>query len=337
MLQADVYLEIQRGFCQSSEDDGAWKLPMESTFENEPPDEECPMNGPHCTSPSAKEQRKKTILGYRTFRWRACKPLLNERTGTPFNLLEYPTDIVLLVVVRRLRYKLSLRDGAEMFLERGWSFTHETVRDWETRFAPLLADQLRVKRRGQAAISWHVDETSVRVQGKWCSWYCAIDQDGNLVDSMLSQKRDRDAAKRFFQQALQTTGQAPERVITDRHRSYPRAIREIPGNDVLHRCNHSLNNLLEQEHRGLKQRYDPMRGFGSFTSASRFCRAFDARASVVPDAYDHEAIRLPATATRDVSPAMSGSAGSGAGGLTDRNGWEEKPPTRFVCFLCSQF
>lgn len=68
----------------------------------------------------------------------------------PFNYLEYPTDIVLLVVPWRLRYKLSLRDLAEMFLKRGFEFTHEAVRDWETRFAPLMAEQLRAKRRGQA-------------------------------------------------------------------------------------------------------------------------------------------------------------------------------------------
>lgn len=60
--------------------------------------------------------------------------MFNERTGTPFNFLEYPTDIVLLVVLWRLRYKLSLRDLAEMFLERGWEFTHESVREWEARF-----------------------------------------------------------------------------------------------------------------------------------------------------------------------------------------------------------
>jgi hypothetical protein len=96
-----------------------------------------------------------------------CKRTFNERTGTPFNSLEYPTDIVLLVVLWRLRYKLSLRDLAEMFLERGLVFTHEAVRDWEARFAPLLADRLRAKRRGQAGISWYVDETSVNVKGKW--------------------------------------------------------------------------------------------------------------------------------------------------------------------------
>ncbi len=107
------------------------------------------MNCPYCASTATKEQTKKTSLGYRTFRCSGCKRTFNERTGTPFNYLEYPTDIVLLVVLWRLRYKLSLRDLAEMFLERGFEFTHEAVRDWEARFAPLIADHLRAKRRGQ--------------------------------------------------------------------------------------------------------------------------------------------------------------------------------------------
>ena len=76
-------------------------------------------------------------------------------------------------------------------------------------------------------------------------------------------------------QALETVGHAPERVTTDGHGSSPRAIRETLGSDVLHQKNHSLNNLIEQDHRGIKQRYYPMRGFGSFVSAARFCRAFD--------------------------------------------------------------
>jgi len=87
----------------------------------------------------------------------------------------------------------------------------------------------------------------------------------------LSEKRDMDAAKRFFKQAVETVGHAPERVTTDGYDSYPRAIREILGSAVIHRCNPYLNNRLEQDHHGIKQRYYPMRGFGSFTSASRFC------------------------------------------------------------------
>lgn len=232
------------------------------------------MNCPYCMSATTKEQRKNTSLGYRTFRCQRCHHTFNERTGTLFNFLEYPSDSVLLVVLWRLRYKLSLRDSAEMFLERGWVFTHEAVRDWEARFAPLLAEQLRTKRHGQAGRSWYVDETYVKVHGKWCYLYRAIDADGNLVDSRLSEKRDMEAAKRFFTQALAVVGHAPERGTTDGHDSYPRAIREMLGSHVIHRCNPYLNNRLEQDHWGMKQRYYPMRGFGSFASAARFCRAF---------------------------------------------------------------
>ena len=84
-----------------------------------------------------------------------------------------------------------------------------------------------------------------------------------------------EAAKRFFRQAVETVGHTPERVTTDGHDSYPRAIRETLGNEVIHRCNPYLNNRLEQDHRGIKQRYYPMRGFGNFASAAQLCRAFD--------------------------------------------------------------
>ncbi len=92
---------------------------------------------------------------------------------------------------------------------------------------------------------------------------------------MLSEHRDIDAAKRFLTGALETAEQVPERVTTDSHDSHPRAIHETLGEEVVHRCNPYLNNRIEQDHRGVKQRYYPMRGFGSFDAASRFCRAFD--------------------------------------------------------------
>ena len=90
-----------------------------------------------------------------------------------------------------------------------------------------------------------------------------------------AEKRDMEAAKQFFEQAVAVVGHTPEYVATDGHRSYPRAIRETMGNDVVHRTNTYLNNRIEQDHRGIKQRYYPMRGFGNFASAARFCRAFD--------------------------------------------------------------
>src|SRR3712207_3218788 len=111
------------------------------------------MNCPHCSSLSTTQFPGETSLGYKVFRCKACTRLFNERTGTQFNHLQFPTDIVLLVVLWRLRYKLSLRDLAEMFLERGYEFTHKAVREWEARFASLVADTLRAKRKGQAGRS----------------------------------------------------------------------------------------------------------------------------------------------------------------------------------------
>ena len=202
------------------------------------------MACPHCATTTTKERTTRTQLGYRTFRCSGCRRTFNERTGTPYNYLEFPTDIVLLVVLWRLRYTLSLRDLAEMFLERGFEFTHEAVRAWEARFAPLLTDQLRAKRKGQAGRSWHTDETYIKVGGVWKYLYRAIDRDGNLIDSMLSEHRDMDAAKRFFKGALEIAEQAPERVTTDGHDAYPRAIRETLGEEVTHRCNPYLNNRI---------------------------------------------------------------------------------------------
>jgi len=92
---------------------------------------------------------------------------------------------------------------------------------------------------------------------------------------MLSTTRDMDAAKRFFACALKAVGQPPEKVTTDGHDSYPRAVRETLGPDVYHRTSRSMNNRIEQDHRGIRQRYDPMRGFESFDSAARFCTAHD--------------------------------------------------------------
>ena len=120
-----------------------------------------------------------------------------------------------------------------------------------------------------------MDETDIQVHGKWCYLYRAIDQDGNLVDFMLSEKRNMEAAQRFFKQAVLAVGHAPEQVTTDGHTSSPRAIRETRGGNVQHRMSNYLNNRLEQDHRGIKQRSYPMYGFGTLEAATRFCCAYD--------------------------------------------------------------
>ena len=233
------------------------------------------MTCPHCGSEETSRRRRRSSLGYRTSVCRSCRRIFNERTGTPFNELQYPTDIVLLAVLWRLRYKLSFRDVAELLLQRGFEVTHETIRAWEFRFAPLLADQLRIRRRGRAGESWYLDETYVKVSGRWCYLYRAIDRDGELLDSMLSEHRDKHAARRFLRRLLEVAGRKPLRVTTDKHPAYRRAIRWIVGRKAIHRTTQYLNNYTEQSHRAVKQRYYPMLGFGNFESASRFCAAFD--------------------------------------------------------------
>lgn len=101
------------------------------------------MPCPHCRSTATTSRKDRTALGYPRFNCRSCRHRFNQRTGTPFNDLQYPTDVVTLAVRWRLRYKLSFRDVAELLLQRGFELTHETVRAWEFRFAPLLADQIR--------------------------------------------------------------------------------------------------------------------------------------------------------------------------------------------------
>ncbi len=115
----------------------------------------------------------------------------------------------------------------------------------------------------------------MKVAGRWCYLYCAIDRDGELIDSMLSAHWDKHAAHRFLRRLVAIAGRKPLRVTTDHHPAYRMAIRWILSLEVLHRRSQYLNNLTEQDHRGVKQRHYPMLDFGRFESAARFCAAYD--------------------------------------------------------------
>lgn len=115
----------------------------------------------------------------------------------------------------------------------------------------------------------------IMVRGQWHYLYRAIDRTVALVDVMFSEHRDMAAAMAFFQSAKTVTDITPDRVTTDGHDSYPRAIRTTLGAVVKHRTSRYLNNRLEQDHRGIKGRYEPMRGFKCPQSADRFCRGYD--------------------------------------------------------------
>ena len=115
-----------------------------------------------CGSAEVTERRDPTARGYRRFRCRACGRGFNDRSSGVLNRAQYPSDLIALVVLWRLRYRLTLRDLTEIFLLRGIVFSHEAIRGWEAKLAPVLTSSLRQRRRakgGPGRRSWHVDET----------------------------------------------------------------------------------------------------------------------------------------------------------------------------------
>jgi putative transposase len=231
-----------------------------------------------CGSASIAERRDCTAHGYRRSRCRDYGRQFNESSGGVLNRTQYPGEVIALVVLWRLRYRRALQDLTERFLQRGIVFSHETVHEWEAKLTPILTHEVRQRRRGRAGVgrqSLHVDETYLKVRGRWCYFYRAIDRDGALVDTMLSEHRDMATAKAFFRSAKSATGLVPDRVTTDGHGPNPRAIRSTLGRHVEHRTSAYKNNRLEQDHRGVKGRIRCMRGFKEFGAAERFCRGFD--------------------------------------------------------------
>jgi putative transposase len=107
-----------------------------------------------CGSAAVSERSECTTQGYRRFRCRVCGKQFNERSAGSLNRTQYPSDVIALVVLWRVRYKLALRDLPEMFLIRGIVFSYEAVRNWETKLTPALAESLHRRRRGKAGRSW---------------------------------------------------------------------------------------------------------------------------------------------------------------------------------------
>jgi transposase-like protein len=159
----------------------------------------------------------------------------------------------------RLRYRLTLRDLSEIMLLRGFTVSRECVRQWEAKLLPVMGEALRQRRHGtgrRSGQSGYVDETYLKVHGRRCYLYRAIDRDGNLIGTMLSATRDMRAAQRFFRSARSVAGFVPDRVTTDGHNSYPRAIRSTLGRSVRHRTSVYLNNRLNRTIAGSRDASD---------------------------------------------------------------------------------
>jgi transposase, IS6 family len=181
-------------------------------------------------------------------------------------------EVILLCVRWYLRFGLSLRNLEEMMAERNLSVDHVTIWRWVQRYAPELNQRCRPELRKTNG-SWRVDETYLKIAGKWTYLYRAVDSKGATIDFLLSAKRDANAAKRFLRKALQ--GHPHPRVINvDGNPSYPKVITELKRSGELgRRCQcrpvRYLNNIVEQDHRAIKRRVRASQGFRSFRCAAK--------------------------------------------------------------------
>ncbi|MFD7607500.1 IS6 family transposase [Streptomyces mirabilis] len=184
----------------------------------------------------------------------------------------YPVEVISHGVWLYHRFPLSFREVEELMLERGATVSYETVRRWCVKFGQQYANALR-RRQPRPGDKRHLDEVFIKVNGKQKYLWRAVDQDGNVLDVLVQNRRDKAAARRFFRRRMKKTGAVPRVVVTDRHRSYGAAHREVMP-CVQHRQSKYLNNRVENSHQPTRQRERAMKGFRSVGGAQRFLSAF---------------------------------------------------------------
>jgi transposase-like protein len=178
--------------------------------------------------------------------------------SSAFAGFRFPPEVIVVAVRWYLRYCLSYRDVEELLVERGVEVDHVTIFRWVQRFTPLLADAARFARHAPGD-RWFVDETYVKVNGIWRYVYRAIDQEGQIIDVLVSARGDAATARRFFQRALTILKVTPSEVVTDAAPIYPAVLEEVIPS-ARHHVERHANNPIEADHSQLKHRLRPMRG-----------------------------------------------------------------------------
>jgi transposase, IS6 family len=186
------------------------------------------------------------------------------RTTSVFAGFRFPPEVISLAVRWYLRYGLSYRDVEELLAERGITVDHVTIYRWVQRFTAEFIEAARPCRHAPGD-RWSAGETHVKVAGQWTYLYRAVDQYGQVIDVLLSLRRDLAAARRFFTRALRA-GMTPVEVTTDRAHVYPRVLDELVPS-ALHTVEQYANNPVEADHGRLKARLRPMRGLKRHRSA----------------------------------------------------------------------
>lgn len=188
--------------------------------------------------------------------------------GKMIKRLHYPVDVILLCVRWYVSYSLSLRNLEEMMAERGVEVDHSTVHRWVIKIVPLVEKAFR-RRKRPVGRSWRMDETYVKVGGQWKYLYRAVDKAGNTVDFLLRAHRDKVAARRYFEKAIDQNGE-PETITVDKSGANLAALEALNAErdaPIRIRQNKYLNNIVEQDHRAIKRIIRPMMGFKDFRCA----------------------------------------------------------------------
>lgn len=196
---------------------------------------------------------------------------LLEPSASLFKGRHFDHEIITLCVRWYVTYKLSYRDLANMMAERGIEVAHTTIMRWVQRYIPEF-EKRWCRYARPVGTSWRLDETYIKLKGHWVYLYRGVDKEGQTIDFFLSAQRDIAAAKRFLQQAIEKRG-IPQKLTLDGYAASHEAVGELQKEGLLPaelkvRTSKYLNNLIEQDHRRVKQRVRPMLGFKRFDHAA---------------------------------------------------------------------
>jgi transposase-like protein len=188
-----------------------------------------------------------------------------------FKGCHFPKDVILMAIRWYTAYPLSYRHVEELMDERGIDLDHATVNRWVVKYSPAIESQFRQVKK-PIGKSWRMDETYIKVKGQWVYYYRAVDKENQTIDFFLSPTRDTQAAQAFFEKAIGSSGK-PEKVNMDKSGAnlagLERVNQSLPENQqIIVRQVKYLNNLIEQDHRGIKRIVKPMLGFKSLLCAA---------------------------------------------------------------------
>ena len=190
--------------------------------------------------------------------------------SNPFRYFNRSPEVIRLVVMMYVRYPRSLRNVEDLLAERGIDIRHETVRFWWNRFGPMFAGEIRERRVAhmRAYPRWHLDEVFVKVNGKLCYLWRAVDHEGEVLEAVVTSKRDKAAAVKLLRRIMKKCGR-PQSIVTDRLRAYSAVIKEISARDR-HEVGARLNNGAENSHQPFRRRERAMQRFRSMKTLQKF-------------------------------------------------------------------